>query len=352
VALFTNFTRRTVGETIGLDGTGAEFYTVVVRATFTWDAGGVREAEPTPLIEADRFDGEPGVSSPVEEADFAPYKPRVDVILAGDITLSSPTRAVDATLEIGSRIRKAVRVFGDRYWIPGVFSDLAMTEPRPFLRMPITWSRSFGGRDREQPQLWEPRNPVGVGMSKTAAALERCLAPNFETPDRPIRSWKDRPTPVAFGPVGRSWQPRIRLAGTYDAAWQEHHFPMPPKDFDERFHNCAPEDQQLPSYSAGETVRLTGMSPDGRTSFTLPPFAIPILISERRRPDTSSVIRPDTIVIEPAAKRFTLVGRHRHTPTPNALAITDVLVGEPWRGWMRARRSRKRYLGRDPRESS
>ena len=51
--------------------------------------------------------------------------------------------------------------------------------------------------------------------------------------------------PVAFGPLGRGWPLRARFGGTYDDKWLKDDFPFLPKDFDERYYQAAPEDQQI-----------------------------------------------------------------------------------------------------------
>ena len=57
MAIYSNFTRHSVGEVVGLDARGAEIYALVVKATFTWDAAGntfLAEA-PQPVAEQDVF---------------------------------------------------------------------------------------------------------------------------------------------------------------------------------------------------------------------------------------------------------------------------------------------------------
>jgi hypothetical protein len=349
--IYANFTRYAAGEMVGLGTDGAEAYVLVLKATFGWTREGhaYELEEPQLVVEADVYSGALGTSSPLLESDFVPYKPRVDVLLLGEIVLPTAVEQADVALRVGQRIHKKVRVFGDRYWLPGYMQALSYTRPQPFDRMAITWERSFGGTDPDDPQCTEPRNPVGVGMRRTAKALESHRVANFESPGRCIGGWKDRPPPAGFGPIGRHWQPRARFAGTYDAAWQEERFPLCPLDFDHRFFNCAPADQQLDNYLPGEEVNLTYMTVVGRERFLLPKWQVPVTIVEKGGRRTSLQVHPDTIAIEPAERRFSLVGRLRHVASPSALAIQDVFVGTPWPGWIQAQRTRKTYLGRDPR---
>jgi hypothetical protein len=336
---YTNFTRFSVGEIAGFDPEGAEFYALIVKATFVWGEDGAVELAdaPQPLIETDVFTGDPASTGLLFESDFTPFKPRCDVLVCGALALPVEVEQVEATLQVGRRIRKTVRVIGDRHWTLGTFSTVTMTRPRPFRRMPISWDRSFGGTDPEDPKHYEPRNPVGCGKRKQPKRLEGQRAPNFEHPRQPLE-------PIGFGPVGRSFRPRVDLAGTYDAKWQEEHFPLPPPDFDPRYHNCAPEDQQLDQYPAGEEVRLEHMTARGHDRFVLPRFEVPVRFGEYPARYTDETIVPDTVILEPAEGRFSLVGRHCHFPKPDVLALRQVLVGTPPRGFVRADEAQKIYL--------
>lgn len=337
------------GEAINYDRDGAEFYALIIKRSFTWDpAGRAQPIAPQPVVDADVYDGKPGRSAVLFEAELAPRKPLVDVLLAGEIALPSAIERVVIRLEVGGQIRKTAVVFGDRVWVPGGFSGLRPSAPRPFLRMPISWSRSFGGMDAESAAHLEKSNPVGVGFARREEGAIGKPVPNFESPDALLSSWKDRPVPVGFGPIGRWWPSRVRWAGTYDQVWLDEHFPLLPPDFDDRYFNCAPEDQQLDAYRPGEVVRLQGMTPEGDTGFLLPRVAVPVTVLERGGRVTEATVIPDTVIVEPSERRFSVVGRYQHFPRPNVLSIEDVLVGEPWKGWLRARHARKRYFGRQP----
>ncbi len=338
------------GEAINLDRDGAEYYVVVVKQSFTWDASGQpHPIAPQRVVDQDVYEGDPATSSILLETELAPRKPRVDVLLAGEVVLAQATNHAVMKLEIGDQVGKAARLFGDRVWVPGYAVGLRATDPRPFERMPITWSRSFGGIDAQSPAHCERRNLSGTGFARKESSAVGKRLPNFESPDHLIGSWSDRPPPVGFGPVARSNPSRLRWGGTYDKAWLDEHFPLLPPDFDDRFWNCAPEDQQLDAYRPGERVRLRGMAAEADTWFALPPFDVPVAILGRRGDRAEGFATPDTVLIEPAERRFSVVGRFFHIPRPNVLGIEDVYVGTPWRGWLKAKATRKRYFGRDPR---
>lgn len=352
MAVCINFERCACAEVVGLDRSGREFYVVVVKRTFGWDARGrAIEVSAQPVHTEDVFDGEPGLASPLYESELVHRKPKLDVLLAGEIELPVAMDRIDVGLEVGARLRKFATVFGDRRWTVNYAGAVVPSAPSRFQRMPFSWSRSFGGTDPRSPAHMNPLNPVGRGVAKDDMDLVGQAVPNFESPYALISSARSRPDPVGFGPVGRAWLPRRTRAGTYDERWLEEVFPFVPSDFDESFFNCAPDDQQLSGYQPGETVRLIRMTSDIETYFHLPPFEVAITVRESGGRTTEGLAAPDTVVIEPGARRFSVTGRFLHYPRPNALALVDVLIGKPWPGWLRAQRERKRYVGPDPREN-
>ena len=131
---------------------------------------------------------------------------------------------------------KQLWVYGDREWTASVLRRT--TPPVPFVRMPITYERAYGGCDPRYPQSRLADNPVGLGHATSDARRVGLSAPNIVYDD-------DSPTRVAgLGPIDRTWQPRVRLAGTYDDAWQTTRLPLLPLDFDDEFYQCSPADQR------------------------------------------------------------------------------------------------------------
>ena len=343
--ILQNQTAFAVGEAVLLDGGGAEVLVFVVKGTYGWTRAGDLELLPEqrPVVEVDRFAGEPARSGLSEAAELTLAKPLVDVLVAGEIVLAAPAEAVDCTLEVGDRLRKTVRVSGERFWWAGLVRELVPSRPAPFTRMPIAWERSYGGTDPDDPGSLEPRNPAGLGVRRQARALEATPVPNFEDPRRPVRSPNDGSLPVGFGPIAPHWRPRIDLAGTYDAAWKETRFPRLPLDFDPRFVNAAPSDQQLDGYRPGEEVRLIGMTASGRDRFRLPTLAPPVTVA-----DDAAIVtlepRVDTIVIRPAERQVSLVARVVYRPRREVLGVHQAYVGELSRGQRRSLESGKPYV--------
>jgi hypothetical protein len=343
LSFLANLTGLPVAPSVGRDENGRMQLCVAVKASFTWGRDGTPvPAEPVAIVEVDEYVGEPATSGIARAADVGPPKPRVDVLLVGALAFPQPIIETDVALAVGARLRKAAKVFGDRYWLPSP-SGVVPSRPRPAARVPIHWERSFCGSDPTDSTISEPRNPVGSGIAKRPKTLETLPAPSFEDPQKRIATAKDRPLPWGFGAIAPHWQPRVKLAGTYDPAWQKQRCPLPPVDFNRAFFNVAPLDQQLDGYFPGEEVRLDGMTVAGQDRFKLPPFKTPVIFRSRSEV-FETFAQVDTVVIEPEARRFSLIARAAYSPRPNMLAMRQVVIGPPSRGRKRAIDTGKIYL--------
>jgi hypothetical protein len=342
--VITNNTSYAVAEAVLIDAEGREVFVVAVKASFGWRPDGSLQplAEQISVAVTDKFGEPPAKSGLITASEMTLPKPRVDVLLQGEIVLAGPTEQIDCTLEVGNQLFKTLRVFGERYWRASAIRSVVASKPKPFTKMPITWERSFGGTDKDDPACIDRRNPVGRGISKRSSTLEGHPVPNFEDPRAPIGDPLKRPTPVGFAAVAPHWQPRSDFAGTYDKAYEENRFPLLPVDFDPRFLNAAPADQQLERYQAGVEVRLTDFTPARRARFVLPNVTAPLTVVESGtiHEVKSSV---DTIVIEPAAARVSIVARAVYVPK-SVQGLAAAYVGPLSRGQRRALAVGKPYL--------
>jgi hypothetical protein len=296
------------------DVDGAEVWIVAVKGTFRIGDGGATEvaAEQAPVTLVPEHFGAPTRSSLRSDTDLVLTKPGTDVLVCG--AAHAPRGKPAARVEVGLRcgpIAKRLLVHGDRTYRRGVV-DVAPSEPEPFVTMPIRYERAFGGIDPVSGAR-EPRNPVGIGFAEAAARLVGTPAPNVEAPGAPIASWKDRPAPAGFGPVARTWAPRLAFAGTYDRAWQEERAPLVPADFDPRFYLSAPVDQQVPAYlREGTPVELLNLTPDGLLRFDLPRVR-PCFRTYFGRDIVEHRPRLHTMLVVPEERRVSLVW---HTAVP------------------------------------
>jgi len=347
-----NATRMTAGYNMGLEPSGRESLVVVIKGTFRFPQAGepvghfALHEEQLPLVMADTFTGEPGLSAPVYEVDYAPHKPHCDVLLLGSAYAphGRPTPRVETGVRIGNW-SKRIAVVGPRQWDCGL-ATLRATPAAAFTRQPISYDVAYGGADlvHEDPSQHAAymANPVGVGFHRhlRKSWMDGKPLPSTEELGRSISDPDSDYQPMAYGPVGRGWEPRYRFAGTYDDAWLEHHFPFLPPDFDTRYYQAAPADQQLPldAFRTGPVeVTLANLTPEGVTRFTIPHLTAPIHIFPKRGEREDHMATLDTIVIEPDQQRFSLTWRVARPLKKNMFEISQVLVGKKGRDWWQRR---------------
>lgn len=348
-----NATRMQAGYTMGMEPSGRESLVVAVKGTFRLpmqggDAGRLAE-EQVPLVDADTFNGEPGFSAPVYECDYAPRKPKCDVLLNGSAYAPGgrTTRRVTVALRVGA-MAKRFDVVGHRTWVAAMVG-VAAGAPQPFVTMPISYDVAFGGRDVVHPDAQRHRyyewNHAGVGFHRETARefIDGTPLPNTEEADVPVTDPRGSYKPMAFGSVARAWKQRVRYAGTYDQHWLDEIFPFLPPDFDERYYQAAPEEQQIEYPAGGEEVVLENLTPEGRTTFRLPELRMPVVFYRRAGEPLERQAVIDTLVLEPDLGRYMMVWRASLPLKRNMFEVEQVLAGEMPRSWHRARELGKTY---------
>jgi hypothetical protein len=351
-----NATGMAAGYTLGMDKTGAEYVVVAVKGTFTLPKQGETPKladEQVPLVDADQFTGEPGLSATLVECDYALEKLRCDVLLNGAAYAPGgrPVERIAVGLQV-SGWRKSFAVWGNREWRRAQIG-YAPSAPEPFERMPISYDNAFGGtdarmRDPAQHGTYLP-NPVGRGWHRhiyPELVVDTPVSNTEEIRD-PVRDPGGKYRPMAFGPIGRGWPSRIRHAGTYDQDWVDKVFPFLPADFDTRYFQCVPEDQQIAPPEGGEPVVMINLTPDRRREFALPSVEMPIVFVRRRadRVLTEGVL--DTLLLEPDAERFCMVWRASLKLRRDIFEVLQVAVGSMSRGWWRASDTGKAHMSLD-----
>lgn len=222
-------------------------------------------------------------------------------------------------------VDKTLLVYGPREWIPALLpsttrlltlgavrpSPWQLGAPQPVQRVPLRYELAFGGEcridaddeaaarvpqrhrltaqqlaghpDAQAPEAKRPvaheasmSNPVGRGFVREwyldAKRVKRLAAHQFELAGHPVQAsdfWRvarggEAPLPAGFGPLGRPWQPRLRWVGTHppSQAKIDAGFALN-EDFDYRYWNGAPADQQCRHLGGGEIVELMNLvAPD------------------------------------------------------------------------------------------
>ncbi|MFP2909504.1 DUF2169 domain-containing protein [Pyxidicoccus sp. 3LFB2] len=298
------------------DEDGRSLLVLVVKATYDLREDGLHLSErQVPVDLGGKHWGAPGESSYKLEPEGAFFKPATDVALVGHAyPPERGAREALVALQVGP-LKKAIRVLGERTWFRSM-GHIAATKPLPFDKLPLTWERAFGGWDRTDAAkpAFEPRNPVGVGFRASSRHFEEGLKlPNLEDPAEPLREFGQRITPVGMGFTAPHWQPRAKLAGTYDEAWNKTRKPLLPTDFDRRFFNAAAPGLVAPGYLKGdEAVVLVNASPRGRLGFTLPGQAPPAITVRLGGPMTPEV-HLDTVILDMEKHQVRLLWRG-HVP--------------------------------------
>ena len=304
---------------------GGEACQVFVKAVYELGHDGllIRMDDTPHVMTKDVFAGTGAVSSLRVAAETCAPKSKVDVYLCGSVKLPEPRAAVDCSIVVGAQLRKVVRIWGKRVWVRSG-NKLMTSRPEAFLNMPLEWEAAFGGSHSKDPNVLDMRNPVGTGWYEPQDA-EGLPLPNFEAPDVPT-ALGTQAQPVGFGAIAPHWAGRAKYAGTYDKHWQEQRAPLPPIDFDVRFHNVAPEDQQLEHYPAGELVTLVNMTAKGTESFVLPEFTFPVTFV-----DAGYLVereaRPDTVLIDLDKRQVTIRAAVEYVPRESVLDVAAVFVG-------------------------
>ncbi|SFQ42825.1 DUF2169 domain-containing protein [Variovorax sp. 770b2] len=335
-----------------MDRDGQLFFCILVCATYGFDDAGepfaLPEQVPPPL--GDEPNGVPGRSSLRRASAASAAKPSIDFIL--NATANAPHGQAVTEMAAGVRVgdwRKVLTVTGDRQRIG--LTGTRFSSPQPFVAMPLRYERAFGGSVRDAADAVSAchlENPVGVGW-RGASSSDPSVAsdlPNIGPLGRRMGA-SDTTFPVAgFGAVAPNWTPRLNHAGTYDKAWTDSRWPLPPVDLDPRFAQCAPLDQQWPHAMPHEEVQLANLTPEGLWRFRMPAPDIGVTVLH----STGAAqyrLRTDTVYVDAQARTVSVLARHCLTGLRTLGLVREIVIGDVSPGWLRAQRRGKRHVGRD-----
>lgn len=279
--LFRNYTPFPPLQFESRDEKRNDFGVIVLRGTFQIEHGCrlrlVQQQEP--LVMADEYYGDPGVSSLKYESSIAPYKPKTDVVINANAYSPSgnPEKQWTAGVQFGN-IKKEFQVTGPRRWERG-FTGWGLTPIEPVEAVPVRYENAYGGswRDGDELKLCD-ENYVGTGFadpkSKEPVRCPQILPIGFGTPQF------GTPIPVeGLGAIAPAWRPRRDRAGTFNVIWEKTRWPDLPEDFSFEFYNTASRGLTLPAFADGtETVQLTNLTPSRSLTFQLPRFELATLL--------------------------------------------------------------------------
>ena len=255
-------------------------------------------------------DDDEGTGSCRYASDFAYFKPKADILLAGRCHAGADQaqKASRVIFQVGSH-SKILAVFGNRYWNP---VSRTISGPEPFNEMVLRYENSFGGTG-------DQRNPVGKGISRIKMPNGQTLwpLPNIEDIDHLIDSPNSQPKPEGFGPLGSTWQERYKKLGTYKGDWLKTRWPWYPMDFDWSYFNVAPSDMQVDGYLKGdESLYFENLHPQFRIFESRLPGIYPrLFINKHKAPNSIDFhfnevpLNLDTLWVDMDAEKLVLVWR-------------------------------------------
>jgi uncharacterized protein YjbI with pentapeptide repeats len=278
--------------------------TMIVRASFK-----LRPGEPlTPIegmVERGSLTGDLFAEGDDDRAgeclyasDFADFKLHAEVLLAGACHVPGARPALECPVRFSvGAWSKTLHVVGRRVWTQRVLGA-AISEPEPFVTMPLTYANAFGGPAH-------PLNPVGKGRDTPDL-------PTVEQPGVRVHGKGDLPEPASFGPLNAAWLQRARKIGKeYGPKWKKERAPFFSEDFDWTYFNAAPADQQLPGYLQGdEELSFVNLHPDAPMfSAKLPGLRIRAFAKDAEGTLREAPMQLDTLVADLNEERLLLTWR-------------------------------------------
>ncbi|WP_299871140.1 DUF2169 domain-containing protein [uncultured Cocleimonas sp.] len=340
--------------TISTDKHGQEHILAIVKGTFEIPTlGKIAELaeQPVPIIAEDIYEGDPEDSSVVFESDYALNKPFCDVLLNGYCYApkGKPTTQVSVGLKVGN-VRKIFQVTGDRVW-EHYPTKIKPSEPEPFVKKSISYDAAYGGKDYfdidKEKHTAYLHNPVGVGYHKvlTLEVVNGKPLPNTEEINNPINHPYENYRPMSLGAVSRSSPSRAIHAGKYDKKWVDQQFPFLPKDFDDRYFQAAPEDQQTEYLKGGEIVHLVNLTESGKTQFRIPSIRQKkVVFYFHDGKYQIADFKVDTLHIFPEDNVFTMTARASIPIYGDPFNCSKVIIGRGTTAWKHALEKGKRYI--------
>lgn len=332
-----------------VDVSGREHLVIVTKGAWSLPQAGQRPrpVEPSPIAWSDEHYGEPGLSAVRYPSDAVRFKPSCDVLF--DARAHAPDGKAVPALMVEARVAgmtKRLKVWGRRRWQRFLMTYEA-SAPEPFTSMPLHFGMAFGGTHNRALANGEvdaevfDDNPVGLGWAgpRTIGHAKDQPMPCLESLERPVRSPEDTAPACALSALPVHHPSRQRHAGTYDAAWRRDVFPFLPEDFNDLFHQSAPEDQRIPYPVGGEEVALTHMQ-EGQPHlrFTLPPLdQLQIRVLRKDYGIEQPRAQVDTLFFETEARRMTAVWRASVPIRRRIQEFDTIAIGPVDEAWWRAR---------------
>ncbi|HEX4504038.1 MAG TPA: DUF2169 domain-containing protein [Scandinavium sp.] len=393
---FRNLTPFSTLQYTMLDAQDVEHYVIAMKVGFRLERTHegsfitrIMDNPSMPLCMLDEYAGEINHSQVLQESDLAPFKPRCDVIVNG--TAYAPAGSTTTEMMVGLKLLtnenhvlldKHLCITGDHFFNRhSVSGQWSLTAETPFTSLPLDYQYAYGGECKigkeseaakfvpekyhltEQQQAEHPEadnpplahsacmsNPRGRGYVtlwyQQATQTSKIPAPNITDPNAPFTLTSFLASldphadltvaeyqPAGLGILARSWQPRLKKAGTYDRQWLDTRHPRLPTDFDFGYWNAAPPDQQIPYPPPGIRLELKGLHPRGDIQIQLPPHRAAVLLRMTDGTLIPQLMHADTLIVDTEKLTVALTWRYLiKADAPlrviEARYMTDIVQGE------------------------
>jgi len=207
---------------------------------------------------------------------------------------------------------KRLQVTGECFWRRTLWR-WRLSAPSECTQVPIRYELAFGGGFQEPagpdgtPEPWIAcceQNPIGIGLLHNKQLAKMVPATRIEDPRQPIADPHAFYPLQGFGFIHRAWQPRLALAGNFNADWLANKHPRLPDDFNDAHNNGAHPDLIGAGLERGhlkgnETLHLEHMLPSRSICrLTLPGYR---LLARLRLPtgvEAYQRLNADTIIVD------------------------------------------------------
>ncbi len=210
----------------------------------------------------------------------------------------------------------------------------------PVEKTSIIYENAWGGSEEDVSKKLNNTvtdNPVGTGFydeSVSDEVINNSPLPRIEScSNKKSQIPKDILTVCGFGPIARNWTPRCRYAGTFDEDWFKHKRPFLPDDFDERFYQCAPEDQQFDKLMGGEEIGLINLTEEPEVWIRIPEIAMQLSGRMRDGREIHEQPKIDTLIINPPRGQIQLIWRSYFLYRYSIREIDNIIVGKNSQAW-------------------
>lgn len=246
-----------------------------------------------PIAPPEIFHEDTEIDGHTIDGDVFPVKQGCDFAIVGEAHAPGgrPVPSMRVEARVGNR-SSAMKIYGDRVWVPSSRGGFVASDPIPFTTMPLTYARAFGGRcpsKHEGFQDLHPPNPDGCGYASDPETVASTRLPNVEIESQLIGDWRERPPVAGWGPVARGHG--LRGARGIDVNIEAQTTHLEPLAF-----NCAHPWWMLDEYPAGTPVQIAGLDPEGVLAFTLPKLELHVELALAERKFAFPIV-VDTVLI-------------------------------------------------------